>query len=130
MYIYIYKFYYISLLSLILNDISFSTENLTSAISKDKDFSEAQRQQILEILLKPHKHKHRKGQKPKRETSFLESIAYPSPPTATSTPTKEKLKEKEKMDKEKEKEKEKELMEDASETEASTISTKGKRGYC
>ena len=64
-----------------------ATENLTSAITRDKNFTEAQRQQILEVLLLPHKHKHRKGQKPKKEMSFLESIAYPS---EQSTPKKVK----------------------------------------
>lgn len=63
------------------------TENLTSAVMRDKGFDENKRQAILEILLRPHKHKHRKGQKPKSDYSFLETLIYPS---AESTPKKNK----------------------------------------
>ena len=40
-------------------------ENLTRAIVEAKGLSEDTYQKILQVLLKPHKHKHREGKKAK-----------------------------------------------------------------
>lgn len=48
----------------------FFTENIVNAICEDKDWGEDRNKQMLDILLKPHKHKDRKGGLKKSATTF------------------------------------------------------------
>ncbi len=50
-------------------------ENLTRAIVTEKGLDEEAYQQILQVLLKPHKHKHREGKKAKVRPSSTLNIS-------------------------------------------------------
>lgn len=51
------------------------SEQIVQGIAEEKEFDETKQKAILDTLLRPHKHRHRKGQKKKnddqtKETSF------------------------------------------------------------